>query len=184
MERSIRFRLLICAVATLLFCNCGGVDQVEQPAPPTRAEVTLTTIGHLQSGPTGTTMIGTIELMLILPDGATVQAQPDPANNSILIAGSDVVVPTGVAAGTNTLVLATYTAATVGTPGSVAVHLLNPNGFATGNFVKVNCDITPGTSPTQSNTVVSNFAPGDLDGFSIPTGASGLNVAISSITLK
>ena len=50
-----------------------------------------------------------------------------------------------------------YTPATSTTPGTVQVYLVKTDGFSTGPFATVTCDIATGTLPRSSSFSLSDF---------------------------
>ena len=130
------------------------------------AVLKISTQGTLPSG----TQIGGIDVTIALPTGVTVKSVTSPPETD-----SGVVVTSGVAAA-NSTVLSTYTAATSTSTGKVRVLLANSNGFGTGEFMTINCDIALGSTPTASDFSLSGFVAKDLNGVAI----SGLNSAFTA----
>ncbi len=121
---------------------------------PTKAVLTLGTSGTLSSG-----NISAIGLTITLPNGVTVKTD---ANGNV---DSTVVVPSGVDAGAAS-VTAIYTAATTTLQGKLnfLITSTNLNGFGTGEFATVTCDINSGNPNAGdfSMSNFSNFSPYDL----------------------
>jgi hypothetical protein len=164
--------LLMALVGMISLSGCGGGGGGEgTPAPqpatqPTSAVLNISTQGTLPGG----TQIGGLDVTLALPAGVTVKSVTSPPETD-----SGVVVTSGVAAA-NSTVLSTYTAAAGASAGKVRVLLANPNGFGTGEFMTIHCDIAPGNTPTASDFILSGFVASDLNGVAI----SGLNSAFTA----
>ncbi len=156
--------LLIFMLILITISACKGKsDDTLQP--------TSVTVKIFSQG-TGTS-IGGIDATLVLPSGVTVKATPDIANPAVLVTNTGVVTASGVATGANTIASGTYSAAAGATPGKVVVHVVNPDGFATGEFVTITCDITVGSFPQAADFTVTDFTAVDLYGAQIsgPTAA-------------
>jgi hypothetical protein len=164
---SIKIFLLLSAAMSIIGCGgagAGGAIPVPTPAPaPTKAVVKIAAAGALTSG----TLIGGLDVVLGLPAGVSVQAAPDASNASVLVTSTGVVVASGAAAGTGTMVMGTYTAASGSTAGSVAIHVADANGFGTGQFATVTCDLATGVTPTAADFSLSSFGAVDLNGVAI-----------------
>ena len=150
-------------MAGLAACGGGGGGGGTPPPQLINAIVTLSTAGTLASG----TKIGSIDITINLPDGVSIKATPDSNNPSILITDSGAVAASGAASGSNALSLSTYTAATSSAPGKLIVKLINADGFATGEFAVINCDIASGKSPATADFSVAGFDARDLNGAAI-----------------
>jgi len=149
---------------------CGGdTSSSPQPAAPTTAVVKIAATGQLDPG----TMIGGIAVSGVLPSGVTIKAAPDAQNSSVLVANSGVVIASGVA-GRNASTLATYNAATR----KVNIQVYDQDGFGTGEFVTVTCDILSGTTPTAGGFGLEGFTAKDLNGAEINGLASRITVDI------
>lgn len=98
----------------------------------------------------------------VLPSGVTIKATPDTQNPSVLVTNSGVVVASGVV-GRNASTLATYNAATR----KVNIQVYDQDGFGTGEFVTVTCDIVSGTTATAGSFGLEGFTPKDLNGAEI-----------------
>jgi hypothetical protein len=169
MKRLIASMLMLCTMSFLPACGGGGGGAAPASAPTT-AIVNILTSGTLASG----ALIGGIDVTLNLPAGVSVKATPDGANPDVLVTDSGVVAVSGVAAGTNTTAIGTYTAS----PNSVAIHVVNADGFGTGEFVTITCDIAAGTSPAPSDFTVSAAAVKDLNGAAVSGMTAALNVTL------
>ncbi len=159
--------MFIIALFTVAGCKSSGNDVTYQQ--PTTATLKIVSQGTLTTGQ----QIGSVEVTVNLPSGVTVQATPDPVNHDVLVINSGVVTASGVAAGTNTSTNESiYTAATTTMPGKVTVHLVNPDGFGTGEFVTVNCDIVTGFFPTAAdfNVPLTEFKVWDIPNADVITG--------------
>jgi len=142
------FYVLIVYSAMALISGCGGGGSGSSPpAQPTTAVVKLSTSGTLASG----TLIGGIDITLVLPAGVTVKSTTPPQTDA------GVVIPSGVAGGSLSPI-DVYSAATSTLPGNVRVVLLSVAGFGTGEFATVNCDIAAGNFPTASGFSLVNFS--------------------------
>jgi hypothetical protein len=71
-----------------------------------------------------------------------------------------------------------YTAASGTVPGKVKVNVVNVNGFVTGEFVTVNCDVATGVFPSAVDFNVTDFQPFDLNGAAITGLTAGFTVDI------
>lgn len=171
MKRISLSSLLIFALSLTMLSACGGgSSSTMQPPAPTKAVINISTTGTLGSG----TVIGGITVTGVLPAGVTVKATPDPQNPSVLVTDSGVVIASGVT-GANALALNTYNSS----DRKVTIHLVDPDGFPTGQFVTVNCDIASGTRPTAGDFSLTDFKPKDLGGADISGLMKGFTVDIN-----
>jgi hypothetical protein len=131
---------------------------------PTAAIVKLITTGTLPAG----AQVGGIDVTLYLPAGVTVKSAATPPETD-----SGVVTASGVAA-SNSSLISTVTTAT----GAVRILLANPNGFGTGEFATVNCDIAAGSHPAQTDFSVSGMTTKDLNGSAFSGLAAGFTADI------
>lgn len=159
-------------IATLASCGGGGggggaTSQVSGPSQPTMAVVKIRTTGTLDPG----VMIGGIEVTGVLPAGVSVNATPDPINPSKLVTDSGVVIASGVT-GTQAGTIATYDA----TDRKVSIQVYDLDGFGTGEFVTVQCNITSGSAPIAANFSLEGFIVTDLTGSVLDTLAPELRV--------
>ena len=152
-----------------LFTACGGSvneDVTALPSPRfTTAVLTLST--KVSSLMPPSTAINSYDITVTLPAGVTVKSTTNPPTTD-----DGVVTAIGSAAGS--LVVALYTAPTNTQAGTVKIYVINVNGFRSGAFSVVNCDITEGFAPTTSN-----FAIPTLDsatGFDSATGTTVLGL--------
>lgn len=166
--REILFTAL--ALFTLSACGGGGGGGGNGETQPTTAVLKISTQGSLAGG----TQIGGINISINLPAGVTVKATAD-ANSGLLVTDAGVVTASGAAAGTNATVLAVYTA---GPPATVSINLANPNGFSTGEFVTVNCDIAAGNSPKSADFSLADFNAVDLNGAAVTGLTPGFTAGI------
>ena len=158
--------MVLFGIISLSGCGTGGGGE-STPAPqPTTVVLKMSTQGTLPSG----TQIGGIDVTIALPTGVTVKSVTSPPETD-----SGVVVASGLAVA-NSTVLSTYTAATSASSGKVRVLLANSNGFGTGEFMTIHCDIASGSTPTASDFSLSGFAAKDLNGIVI----SGLNSSFTA----
>lgn len=153
-------------IISLSGCGGGGGGGNTPSPQPATAVLKISTQGTLPSG----TQIGGIDVTIALPTGVTVKSVTSPPETD-----SGVVVTSGVAV-SNSTVLSTYTAATSTSTGKVRVLLANSNGFGTGEFMTIHCDIASGSTPTASDFSLSGFVAKDLNGVAI----SGLNSAFTA----
>jgi len=160
MKKTTLSGLLIFILALFTIVGCGeNNDDETQPIQPTTATLKIMSQGT-------STQIGGINVSVALPAGVTVKAIAD---GDKLVTESGVVVVSGItaAAGTNTLATATYTAATPTAPGTVMVQVANADGFGTGEFVTINCDIAAGNNPKATDFTVTLVQAVDINGASI-----------------
>lgn len=142
------------------------------PAQPTTAILTLSTAGTNTSA-----VIGGVEAEIELPAGVTAKASIPTANPSIMETDGGVVTASGAAAGA-TFVHGMYSSAATPNTYKVDVSVGAPaNGFTAGNFATVNCDVTAGYFPANSDFHIPNYKVVDLNGATIP----GLTVGFSAV---
>jgi len=158
MKKTTLSGLLICILALFAIAGCKGSND-EEPQPTT-AVVTIMSQGT-------STQIGGIDVTLDLPAGVTVKATPDSANPAVQVTNADVVAASGAATGANTGTIATYTAATATVAGKVMVQVANADGFGTGEFLTVNCDIAAGSFPKATDFTVTVVKAVDINGAAI-----------------
>ena len=141
-------------LALLSACGSGGGGAPAEP--PTKAIVKLSTSG-------AASQIGGVDVTIGLPTGVTVKATASPPETD-----NGVVVASGQAAVSSTLI------ATSGA-GTVRIVLVNSgtNGFGTGEFATITCDLAEGTEPTAGDFTVQAAMVSDINGNSI----SGATVA-------
>ncbi len=171
--------LLIFIIALVTSAGCIGLNRdaptlesTNSPLQPTTAVVKIISQGDGR-------LINGINVTLVLPPGVTVKAVPDDGNTRVLIAKSGVVSTSGVSAGANAMMpVSTYTAASAAAPGKVIIHLADANGFGTGEFVTVTCDLAAGSLPRlgAADFSVINFEAVDLNGAPI----SGLTATVTA----
>lgn len=151
-------RVLACLAVSIAIYACGGVNGGGTPTAlqPATAVIKIATQGAPSAGP-----LGAVQAILHLPAGVTVKATPDSENLSVYVTDAGVVTASGVAAGANTLVISTYTAATGATAASVSIRIVNANGFGVGEFAAVNCDVAAGSVPKASEFSVTEFSAWD-----------------------
>jgi len=171
-------RLLACLalISTLFVTACGGggggggsTGGGNNTPQPTTAVVKISTSGSLPAG----TQIGGVDVTLNLPAGVAVASSPDSGNPAVLVTNAGKVAASGVAVGANTNTLSTYVSAS--NAAQVIIHVANPNGFAVGEFVTVNCDISAGHNPVVSDFSVTGFHAVDLYGVGITVLGTSLN---------
>jgi hypothetical protein len=88
-----------------------------------------------------------------------------------------VVTASGVAVSDST-VLATYSAPSGTIPGTARVLIVNTNGFGTGEFATINCDIAAGSDPQATDFSLINFKVKDLEGAAITGLTTGFTADI------
>jgi len=151
------------------FAGCGGGGGSSAPPPttaPTKAILTLSSQGTLAPG---ISMSG-IGVTVNFPPGVTVKTD---SNGAV---STGVVVPSGVVDPNQSIISPpVYTPASSTALGELGFTLASsqPAGFSTGEFVTINCDITPGASPKPTDFTITEFSPVDLDGVAI-SGLSGV----------
>jgi len=129
-------------------CGSGGGDHVSAPAG---AVVRLSTRAD-GSAPT----IGGIFVTLNLPAGVSVKVTEDGSGQT----ADGVVVKSGAADSTNSTVIAKYDRA----GGTMNIVIVKSDGFQSGEFAAVTCDLTPATDPVSGDFTTSNFSAFDLAG--------------------
>lgn len=160
MKRFIISGLLIMAVITACGGGGGGGEGGAGSGGSgtgsqqyTRATVRLSTSGT-------TTYIGGVDATLVLPAGVTVQ---DAANPPLTDTG--VVAASGQTAAATALVSGNYSAA--GSTVQVIVISEAANGFGSGEYVTVNCDIAAGSTPVAGDFTISKLLVKDRYGATI-----------------
>jgi len=160
MKKTTLSGLLICILVLFAIVGCSG--NKDEVAQPTTARVTV-----MSQGASASMQIGGIDITVVLPAGVTVKAAPDSENPTVQVTSAGVVEASGAAAGTNTSTLATYSAATATMPGTVMVQMVSANGFGTGEFVTIDCDIATGSFPTVTDFSVTLVKAVDINGAAI-----------------
>ncbi|OGW37537.1 MAG: hypothetical protein A2X58_11025 [Nitrospirae bacterium GWC2_56_14] len=164
--RTIFGYLAVCICALVMFgCGggggggTGGGSKVEPDPVPTTAVVKLYTEGVL---PEGTSLAG-IGITINLPAGMTVQMDGDGKVAAGTVEGS------GVTAGKATLAEPDYTPATDTAPAKLSFVLAGTDaeGFGTGEFATVNCNVTAAVTPQATDITLSDFRPVDLRGAAV-----------------
>ncbi len=122
-----------------------------------KATIKISTVGA--SG----TLIGGIEITLKLPAGVTVRASLAQPTDAKLSTHGGVVIASGVTP-SNSVVVATYSAATNLVAGTVRIFIPTSAGFAIGEFVTVNCDVVAGSNPNAADFGLFDFVVGDVNG--------------------
>jgi hypothetical protein len=168
--------LLITCFILVSLVACGGSSS-SAPAQPTQAIIKLSsmTTGTL---PAGTLIYGT-QATVNLPKGVTVKASPSSANPQAMVTNPGVVSASGQAAGTDTVLDATYLASSA-TPSTykVELYMAKPSGFSVGEFAVLNCDITAGYAPAVADFTVTDFTTWDSLGHTIPGFTVGFTAVI------
>lgn len=166
--------LLLFYSVLALISGCGGggggggsSTPGTTPSQPTTAIVKLSTSGTLSSG----TLIGGADITLALPAGVSVKSTTNPPQTD-----AGVITASGVAASSTTI--AVYTVTTNTLPGKVRIMLVNANGFSTGEFVTISCDIAVGNSPTAAGFSLVNFSAVNVNGSAISGLTTGLTADI------
>lgn len=163
--------VMLCIPVLLVACGEGGGSN--PVVLPTKATVTLSTTGTL---PAGTKIYG-IDLMVVLPTGVTAKASPSSANPAVMVTDSGVVTATGAASGADS-VLATYLTSSTTPTHQMEIYVTKSDGFTTGEFATVNCDITPGTYPAAADFSTPEFQAVDQNGAMISGLTLGFTAAI------
>lgn len=166
--------------AVLLACGGGGgggssSNNTGTPFQLTSVIVKIATHGQLPTG----TKIGGIDITLTAPTGVTVKTAPDAANPSAMIPDSGIVEASGAAAGSNTLMVAVYTAATTTRAARLHINIVNAYGFDVGEFATVKCDIAPGSNLQSSDFSLAGFTAWDVPN---TTGSQEVQVITTGLT--
>jgi len=165
--------VMLCIPVLLVACGVGGGGSNPPVVLPTKATVTLSTTGTL---PAGTKIYG-IDLMVVLPTGVTAKASPSSANPAVMVTDSGVVTAIGAASGADS-VLATYLTSSTTPTHQMEIYVTKSDGFTTGEFATVNCDITPGTYPAAADFSTPEFQAVDQNGAMISGLTLGFTAAI------
>ena len=164
--RTIFGYLAVCICALVIFgCGggggggTGGGSKVEPDPVPTTAVLKLYTEGVLASG----TSLAGIGITVTLPAGVTVQTDVDGKVAAGTVEGS------GVTAGKATLAEPDYTPATDTAPARLSFVLAGTDaeGFGTGEFATVTCNLAAGATPQATDITLSDFRPVDLRGAAV-----------------
>jgi hypothetical protein len=147
----------------------SGKNQTGTPAP------TITPVnGILKISTSGSSTIGALDLIVTIPAGVEVTADPVTGEAAV-----GAVVISGVAAtGTNKLIAAKVTPATGANPGKLTISMINSTGFGPGECITVDFHVATGGSfpATAAAFTVTGSAKG-VDG----TPLSGVIAAPASI---
>ena len=171
MRKTTLASLLVFILVLSTIGGCKSSHNDSAPAQPTTAIIEIMSQGTA-------TRIGGIEVTVVLPSGVTVKATPDVANPTVLVTDAGVVTASGVAAGVNTMTIGTYSAASSGSPGKVMVEVANPDGFGTGEFVTIACDIAAGSFPAAGDFSLTDFLATNLSGTLISGVTAGFTADI------
>jgi hypothetical protein len=163
------FLILLFALSSLAACHGHKSDD-----QPVKAVITLSTSGALPAG----TLIYGARATINLPAGVTAKASPSSADPSQMVTDNGVVVAAGASVGAE-LVLASYTTSTTTPPThSIELNVAKSDGFSTGDFVTVNCDIAAGSNPAATDFPVTDFEAVDQNGATITGLTVGMTAAI------
>ena len=139
--KTICLLLIVHLMFALVGCGSGGGGNGNTTL--TKAVVKLSTQGALPAQ----SIIGGVELTLILPAGVTVNVRSDGTGTT----NSGVVVASGVATGAD-VYTGTYTPATVSTEGTLKIRIANSQtGFDVGEFATITCDLASGAAPKATD---------------------------------
>lgn len=142
-------------------CGSKGGGGGSTAVQLTTAKLKLSTSGSLPAG----TLIGGIDVTIVLPDGVSAMSTTAP------ITDSGVVTASGLATPSSATVMGKYSAASGATHGNVRVLLAYPNGLTKGEFATVNCEIASGNVPTEDQFIINATEVKDINGVVI-TGMS------------
>jgi hypothetical protein len=134
--------------------NRSGTTITPPPAP-THGLLKLSTAGTAST-------IGAIDVMINLPAGVTVAADPAKGETA-----AGVVELTGAAkSGDNILAAAKFTPSAGGTPGQLHIALVTTSGFGPGEFATIKFDLAAGTGfpASASAFTVASFSANGIDG--------------------
>jgi hypothetical protein len=173
MKRTFQTSLLIGALSLIVIAACGGGGGggASQPKQPTTAVLTLRTTltGTLPAD----TIVAGYDIWITLPEGVTVRSTANPPQTD-----NGVVTPTDA----STSVTAVYQPASGGTPAKVHIVAANANGFASGAFSDVHCNITAGYFPQASSFPQPTFEASFFDVVSQSTNTTLVSGQILSMT--
>ena len=156
MNMTRRSAAIISVLAFSLLVSCGGGDGGGSGGTqPVTALMTLSTSGTLPAG----AQISGIDVTITLPAGVTLKSTVNPPE-----VDSGVITWYGVSASSNTVALATYTAATNNAAGRVRIVIVTANGFSVGELCDVSSDIAKGSSPQAADFGIASFAVSDQNG--------------------
>jgi hypothetical protein len=147
-------------ISSLLLSGCSGGGKEAAVTQPQAAAATFTG-GQLKLGAAGTAtdLIAGMDLLVNLPAGVTVDANPASGE-----AASGAVAISGAAAGSNSLVVAKYAPAAADTPAKLHIVVINAAGFSPGEFATVKFNLAAGASlPALNAFTIASFSAKGLD---------------------
>jgi Glucodextranase, domain B len=160
-------------ISSLLLGGCsGGGKEATATLPVATATATG---GLLKLGTSGaaTDLIAGIDLLVSLPAGVTIDADPSSGE-----AATGAVTVSGAAAGSNSLVVAKYAPAGAGVPATLHMVLLNAAGFHPGEFATVRFNVAAGAGfPALNAFTVADFTARGVDSSVL----GGVTAAASSV---
>lgn len=143
---------IITLFAAVVYTGCSGDGRIQ----PTSAVLQLSSSGTLTPG----SLIGGIDVTVLLPPGVTVQASPDSANPAVLVPDDGIVSASG--AGSGSTIISVYTAPSSTTGATVRIGLIDGSGFSGGEFATIHCIISAGYFPQPSDFSLANFTAWDV----------------------
>lgn len=151
------WRIVRAAMAMLTIvgvAGCGGGGGGDDDGNVSAVKASLGTAGLLEGGQ----QIGGVQMTLHIPLGVTVKTDPQTGEVS-----NEVVRLIG-AATSGTSVGAVYVAPSETAQGELQFLVVNAYGFAPGEIIEIQLDITAGYFPVASDFSLSEFTASDLDG--------------------
>ncbi|SNB46774.1 hypothetical protein [Geobacter sp. DSM 9736] len=134
MMKSVCFRVFILTLAALS-AGCGGGGDAAPPQQRT-AVITFRAVSSA-------TLINTVSIAAVLPPGVSVATD---AENPTLISAQSLAIGSGAAAGAD-YILGRYSSA----GRKVTIEFPHVNGFGGGEFARLTCSVTPGTTLTEAD---------------------------------
>ena len=143
------------AVLLLLIAGCGNSSTTAAPAGSKTAVLTLSSSGTLPIN----AKIGAVDVTVVLPAGVTIKATPYSTDSPVLVADKNVLTTTinGVL-----FSYATYTPVSASAAGSVNVRIASANGFLTGPFATLTCNVADSSNPAATDFSLANLQVYDL----------------------
>lgn len=166
-------RLLLIFSLIFLLLALGGCGSGSDESSRSR-KVSIKTSGLIPPGLT----IGAIQMTLRIPAGVYVRTETNPASPSYGEPLPGVVTLVGGNPARETIA-AQYTPATGTTPGQLKFIATNVDGFASGEYLLLDLDVSQGATPVAADFSITYFVVSDLTSYNtIPVTDPTLTVQI------